>query len=84
MSSIKSMLGHAQGAAASLEAIAAILSFQHDVLYPTANYETPDPQCDLDCIPNRAREAHVDVILSNAFGVGGNNSIVVLRRWKGE
>ncbi len=83
MSSIKSMLGHAQGAAASLEAIACVLSFEHDTLYPTINFETADPQCDMDCIPNRAREARVDVIMSNAFGVGGNNSIVILKRWQG-
>ena len=83
MSSIKSMLGHAQGAAASLEAIACVLSFEHDTLYPTINFETADPQCDMDCIPNRAREARVDVIMSNAFGIGGNNCVVLLKRWKG-
>ncbi len=83
MSSIKSMLGHGQGAAAAFEAIACVLSLQHGVLYPTINFETPDPQCDMDCVPNTAREARVDVIMSNAFGVGGNNSIIVLKRWKG-
>ncbi len=78
------MLCHAQGAAAYLEAIASVLSFQHDVLYPTINFETPDPQCDMDCVPNAARDARADVIMSNAFGVGGNNSIIILKRWKGE
>ena len=63
--------------------IACVLSFEHDTLYPTINFETADPQCDMDCIPNRAREAKVDVIMSNAFGVGGNNSIVILKRWQG-
>ncbi len=80
MSSIKSMLGHAQGAAASFEAIASVLSLQRDVLYPTIHYETPDPQCDMDCVPNAARRQRSDVIMSNAFGVGGNNSIVLFER----
>ena len=83
MSSIKSMLGHAQGAAAAFEAIACVLCFQRDVLYPTIHFETPDPQCDMDCVPNAAREARVDLIMSNAFGVGGNNSIALFRRWEG-
>jgi 3-oxoacyl-[acyl-carrier-protein] synthase II len=80
-SAIKSMLGHAQGAASMFEAIASILSLQHDCLYPTINYETPDPFCDLDYVPNCAREHRVRTIMSNAFGVGGNNSIVIFRRW---
>ncbi len=84
VSSIKSMLGHASGAAASLEAIASVLTFQHDTLYPTTNYTTPDPECDLDYVPNEAREARVDVILSNSFGVGGQNAVVVLKRWNEE
>lgn len=84
VSGIKSMLGHAQGAAASFEAIASVLSLTHDVLYPTINYETPDPQCDLDYVPNQARHARVDVIMSHAFGVGGNNAIVIFKRWKGK
>ena len=82
MSSIKSMLGHAQAAASSFEAIASILSFQHDVLYPTTNYEARDPQCDLDYVPNKARACSVDVIMSNAFGFGGNNSIAIFKKWK--
>ena len=79
ISGLKSMLGRAQGAAASLELSAAILSIQREVLYPTLHLETPDPQCDLDYVPNRAREARVDVVLSSAFGVGGNNAIAVVR-----
>ena len=80
MSSIKSMLGHAQAAASSFEAIASVLSLQHDVLYPTINYRNHDPECDLDCVPNEARHQRVDVIMSNAFGFGGNNSIVIFKR----
>jgi 3-oxoacyl-[acyl-carrier-protein] synthase II len=83
MSSIKSMLGHAQGAAASFEAIASVLSLQHAVLYPTTNYETPDPQCDIDCVANEARDCPVNVIMSNAFGFGGNNSVVLFKKWRG-
>ena len=82
VSSIKSMLGHAQAAASSLEAVACVLSLQHDVLYPTINLETPDPACDLDYVPNVARPCRVDTILSNAFGLGGNNALVIFRRWK--
>lgn len=80
ISGLKSMLGHAQGAAASLELVAAVLTLEHGVLYPTIHLETPDPRCDLDYVPNQARDQRVDVILSNAFGVGGNNAIVVIRR----
>jgi 3-oxoacyl-[acyl-carrier-protein] synthase II len=80
VSSIKSMLGHAQGAASLFEAIACVLSLNRGCLYPTTNYETPDPACDLDYIPNQVREQRVETILSNAFGVGGNNALVILRR----
>ncbi len=84
VSSIKSMLGHAQGAAASLEAIACILSLNRGVIYPTVNLETPDPECDLDYVANEAREYRPDTILSNAFGLGGNNALVIFRRWNHE
>ena len=80
---IKSMLGHAQGAASMFEAVASVLTFNHELIYPTMNYETPDPNCDLDYVPNQAREGRVDAILSNAFGVGGNNALVIFRRWSG-
>jgi 3-oxoacyl-(acyl-carrier-protein) synthase len=80
---IKSMLGHAQGAAALLEAVASVLTLRHDVLFPTINLETPDPACDLDYVANRARPARVHAILSNAFGLGGTNAIVIFRRWEG-
>lgn len=83
VSSIKSMLGHCQGAAPSLQAVACVLSFQHNLIYPTINYRTPDPECDLDYVPNQAREWHGDMIMSTSSGVGGNNAIVIFRRWTG-
>jgi 3-oxoacyl-[acyl-carrier-protein] synthase II len=78
----KSMTGHLLGAAGAVEAIATIMTMQDDILHPTINYETPDPQCDLDCVPNEAREAHVDVALSNSFGFGGQNACLVIGRWE--
>ena len=57
------------------------MSFQHDVLYPTINYQTPDPDCDLDYVTNEARASRIGTIMSNAFGVGGNNAIVIFKRW---
>jgi 3-oxoacyl-[acyl-carrier-protein] synthase II len=83
VSAIKAMLGHAQGAASLFEAVACVLTLTQHVMYPTINYETPDPQCDLDYIPNAVRERNVETILSNAFGVGGNNALVIFRRWDG-
>src|SRR5436309_2667712 len=73
----------AAGAGALLEAVACVLTLTRRVMYPTINYETPDPKCDLDYLPNEAREGDVETILSNAFGVGGNNALVVFRRWDG-
>jgi 3-oxoacyl-[acyl-carrier-protein] synthase II len=78
----KSMTGHLLGAAGAVEAIATIMTMQDDILHPTINYETPDPQCDLDCVPNEARKAHVDVALSNSFGFGGQNACLVFGRWE--
>jgi 3-oxoacyl-[acyl-carrier-protein] synthase II len=83
INSIKSMLGHAQGAAALFQAIASVLTLERGLIYPTTNYETPDPVCDLDVVPNEARQQHVNTILSNSFGVGGNNALVIFRRWQG-
>jgi 3-oxoacyl-[acyl-carrier-protein] synthase II len=78
----KSMLGHLLGAAGAVEAIATIKTIQEGILHPTINYEHPDPECDLDCVPNEARRAQVDVALSNSFGFGGQNACLVFRGWE--
>jgi 3-oxoacyl-[acyl-carrier-protein] synthase II len=81
VSSTKSMTGHSLGAAGGIEAAYTALALHHGVLPPTINYETPDPECDLDYVPNRARCVPVTVGLTNAFGFGGTNSCLVLKRW---
>jgi 3-oxoacyl-[acyl-carrier-protein] synthase II len=78
VSSTKSVMGHCFGAAGALEAQMATLAVHHGVLPPTINYEHPDPACDLDYVPNEAREAQVDVALSNAMGLGGHNACVLI------
>ena len=83
VSSTKSMTGHLLGAAGGIEAIATVLALHHGVLPPTINYETPDPDCDLDYVPNQARKQDVDVALSNAFGFGGTNATLVFRKYRG-
>jgi 3-oxoacyl-[acyl-carrier-protein] synthase II len=80
VSSTKSMTGHCFGAAGAIEAMMCVLALHHGVLPPTINYRNPDPECDLDYVPNTAREAQVDVAVSNAMGLGGHNGCVVLRR----
>jgi 3-oxoacyl-[acyl-carrier-protein] synthase II len=82
VSSTKSMTGHLLGAAGGIEAIATAFAIHHGVLPPTINYETPDPECDLDYIPNHARKQDVEVALSNAFGFGGTNATIVLRKYR--
>jgi 3-oxoacyl-(acyl-carrier-protein) synthase len=82
VSSSKSMLGHLMGAAGAVEAIACIKSLETGWVHPTINYETPDPQCDLDYVPNHARELNPRVILSNSFGFGGHNGCLIFRRWE--
>ena len=76
----KSMLGHTLGAAGSIEAAITILSLGHGVIPPTINQTTPDSDCDLDYVPNIAREARLDLVMSNGFGFGGTNSTLVFRR----
>jgi 3-oxoacyl-[acyl-carrier-protein] synthase II len=77
VSSTKSMHGHALGAAAAIEGVATVLAVYHDIMPPTINYEFPDPECTLDYVPNVARKAPVRVAISNSFGFGGHNSVVV-------
>jgi len=81
ISSTKSMTGHLLGAAGALEAVICAKTLQEGILPPTINYETPDPECDLDYIPNQARPAIVQNILSNSFGFGGHNASIILSRY---
>jgi 3-oxoacyl-(acyl-carrier-protein) synthase len=81
VSSTKSMLGHLLGAAGAIESAACVFSLQEQILHPTVNYTTPDPDCDLDYVPNEARETKVDYVLKNSFGLGGQNSCLVLGRF---
>lgn len=83
ISSTKSMIGHSLGASGSMEAMACIGSIQDQVLHPTINLVTPDPDCDLDYIPNEARESEVNVTLSNSFGFGGQNACLVVEKFVG-
>jgi 3-oxoacyl-[acyl-carrier-protein] synthase II len=83
VSSTKSMTGHMLGAAGAVEAGIAAMAIQRGVLPPTINYDTPDPECDLDYVPNTAREAKVDAVLSNSFGFGGTNAALILTRYRG-
>ena len=81
VSSTKSMTGHALGAAGGIEAVFSVLAIHENKLPPTINYEFPDPDCDLDYIPNVAREAKVDHVLSNSFGFGGTNACLIFKRY---
>ncbi len=80
VSSSKSMIGHTLGAAGAIEAAAAALAVRHDVIPPTINYQTPDPECPLDVVPNVARETRVEAAISNSFGFGGQNGVLVFRK----
>jgi 3-oxoacyl-(acyl-carrier-protein) synthase len=82
VSSTKSMTGHTLGAAGALEAIICVLAMRDEVLPPTINQEVPDPDCDLDYVPNVARMARVEHSLSNSMGFGGHNVALILSRWK--
>jgi 3-oxoacyl-[acyl-carrier-protein] synthase II len=83
VSSTKSMTGHLLGAAGVIEAIFSILAIRDGIVPPTINYHTPDPDCDLDYVPNTARQLKVDIALSNSFGFGGTNGSLIFRRFTG-
>jgi len=80
ISSTKSMIGHAMGASGAIEAVVCALTIQRGAIHPTINYEVPDPECDLDYVPNQARRVAVEVALSNSFGLGGQNACLVLKQ----
>lgn len=81
ISSTKSMTGHLLGAAGAVEAIASTLAIVHNLVPPTINYENPDPECDLDYVPNAARDLKVEAVLSNSFGFGGHNATIIIKRF---
>ena len=81
VSSCKSMIGHCFAGAGAVESVATIMALREGIIPPTINYETPDPECDLDCVPNEAREADVKIALKNSFGMGGQNACLVLARY---
>lgn len=81
ISSTKSMMGHLMGAAGAVETIVCLKVIEHGIIPPTINYETPDPECDLDCVPNVARPATVNITLTNSFGFGGHNASLVVGRY---
>ena len=83
VSSTKSMTGHLLGAAGGVEAIFTILAIREGIIPPTTNYETPDPECDLDYVPNIARKADIKVALSNSFGFGGTNASLLFKEFTG-
>ncbi len=82
LSSTKSMTGHLAAGAGGIEAVAAVLTMHHGLIPPTINYVTPDPECDLDIVPNAARRADLRVVMSNSFGLGGQNASAVFRRYE--
>lgn len=83
VSSIKSMIGHSMSAASSIEALACCLALKTGVIPPTINFKTRDPECDIDCVPNKAQKKNIKVVLSNSFAFGGNNCCLVLKKWSG-
>jgi 3-oxoacyl-[acyl-carrier-protein] synthase II len=84
VSSIKSMLGHTMGAASALEAITCALAVKYDTIPPTINFETIDPECDIDCVPNKSRKHKVTIVLNNSYAFGGNNACLVLKKFTDE
>ena len=82
VSSTKSMTGHLIGAAGGLELIVSVLAAQNDIVPPTINLESPDPECDLDYVPHKARRMRVNAVLSNSLGFGGHNATLVVKKFK--
>jgi len=82
ISSTKSMIGHAMGASSALELIATVLSVKNDLIPPTINCQEPDPECDLDYVPNHARPKEIKSAISNSFGFGGSNAVLVINKWE--
>jgi 3-oxoacyl-[acyl-carrier-protein] synthase II len=82
ISSTKSMTGHLLGGTGGIEAVYSVLTIRHGIIPPTINYETPDPECDLDYVPNKARKTNVDVAMSNSFGFGGTNGSILFKAFK--
>jgi len=82
VSSTKSMIGHLLGAAGAIEALATIMTIHTGIIHPTINYENPDPECDLDYVPNEARKKEVNVAISNSFGFGGHNVCLVFKKFE--
>ena len=80
VSSTKSMIGHTLSAAGAIEIIATLLAMEQGFIPPTINYHKPDPECDLDYVPNEARQGNINVAMSNSFGFGGQNASIVLRK----
>jgi 3-oxoacyl-[acyl-carrier-protein] synthase II len=82
ISSTKSMIGHLMGAAGAVEAIVCAKTLETGMVHPTVNYENPDPECDLDYVPNQARKVEARIVLSNSFGFGGHNASLIFRKWE--
>lgn len=83
VSSIKSMLGHTMGAASAIEAVACCLAIKYGIVPPTINYKTPDPDCDIDCVPNESRKKELKIVINNSFAFGGNNACLVIKKFNG-
>jgi 3-oxoacyl-(acyl-carrier-protein) synthase len=81
ISSTKSVMGHLLGAAGGVELIVSALTIKEGIIPPTINYETPDPECDLDYVPNKPRRAKVNVVMSNALGFGGHNAALIVKKF---